>query len=196
MNFDQRQHHRRSLRLPGYDYSSGGAYFITICTRNRKLLFGEVDDAGIMILNDLGNQVQQEWLASEEIRKEITLGPFQVMPNHLHGTFFIANENYHHFEPRLRSFKDGRKPRSVSSFISGFKSTVSRYENLINGTEGISTWQSNFYDHIVRSEADYLRIAEYIYTNPQRWLFDAENPNRIGDDEFDLWLLNGAWRAP
>ena len=189
MNYDPGKHHRRSLRLPGYDYSSGGAYYVTICTRGRDNLFGDVTDAGEMVLSSLGQQVRDEWMLSEAMRKEIVLGPFQVMPNHLHGSFFIENENYQQFEPkRQTTFPKGRKPRSVSSFIGGFKASVSKYENYIHGTVGISTWQPNFYEHIIRNEADYLRITEYISTNPQRWLFDAENPHRISADEFDAWL--------
>ena len=80
--------------------------------------------------------------------------------------------------------------------MGGFKASVSSLENKLNGTEGISTWQRNFYDHIIRDEDDYLRIREYIETNPVRWLFDPENPNRIGDDEFDIWLKRQMKKKP
>jgi putative transposase len=82
-------HHRRSIRLPGYDYSSPGAYFITICTPRIELLFGDVVE-GEMALNQWGQIAHEQWLASEEIRHELKLDAFVVMPNHIHGIVWIA----------------------------------------------------------------------------------------------------------
>ena len=84
MKYNPEKHHRRSIRLQGYDYSQPGAYFVTVCTRNKEFLFGEVAD-GEMVLNDYGHIVEEEWHRSSDIRREIRLDAFVVMPNHLHG---------------------------------------------------------------------------------------------------------------
>jgi putative transposase len=89
MPTDQETHHRRSIRLPDYDYSSPGAYFITICTPRIELLFGDVVE-GEMALNQWGQIAHEQWLASEEIRHELKLDAFVVMPNHIHGIVWIA----------------------------------------------------------------------------------------------------------
>ena len=82
--------HRRSLRLKGYDYSQAGAYFVTICAHDKKCLFGEVMD-GEMRVNKMGEILAAEWEKSAEIRVEIEVGPFVVMPNHFHGIIFIVD---------------------------------------------------------------------------------------------------------
>ena len=76
-------HHRHSIRLKDYDYSQAGAYFVTICTWNRECLLGEIIDE-VMVLNDVGNIVRDEWLKTAEVGKEIVLDEFVVMPNHIH----------------------------------------------------------------------------------------------------------------
>ena len=81
---DCQLHHRRSIRLPGYDYSGAGAYFITICTHQRECLLGDVVE-GEVRLSEFGNLVRREWLHSAEIRNEIELDAFTLMPNHIHG---------------------------------------------------------------------------------------------------------------
>jgi len=90
------RHHRRSIRLKGYDYTRPGAYFITICTHNREPLFGRVVD-GEMVLNALGEIVWEEWFRSARIRDEIELFPdeFVVMPNHVHGIVWIVETRDH-----------------------------------------------------------------------------------------------------
>ncbi len=96
MAFNPDTHHRRSIRLRGYDYSQPGAYFITVCTWQRNHLFGEVID-GEMVLNDLGKIVLEEWLAGCWIRPSITLGEFVVMPNHFHGIAIIGPGDHPRF---------------------------------------------------------------------------------------------------
>jgi putative transposase len=91
MKYDPQQHRRRSIRLRGYDYSSPGTYFITICTHNKQVLFGRVLD-GQMQFNGYGEIVQEEWFRSATIRKEIRLDAWIVMPNHVHGIVTIAVE--------------------------------------------------------------------------------------------------------
>jgi REP element-mobilizing transposase RayT len=90
MNCEPKMHHRRSIRLRGYDYAHPGSYFVTVCTHQRWLLFGEVIE-GQMRRNALGDIVHAEWYATERVRPEVRLDAFVVMPNHLHGILEIID---------------------------------------------------------------------------------------------------------
>ena len=92
MNYVYNRHHRRSIRLPGYDYSQPGAYFVTICVEQRQCLFGDIVD-GRMVLNQYGVIVADEWQKSSVIRQEIELDVWVVMPNHFHGIVIITNDS-------------------------------------------------------------------------------------------------------
>src|SRR4028119_872493 len=92
MNFNPQKHHRRSTRLKGYDYAQPGAYFVTICTYQRQCWFGDIRD-GRMYWNHIGYIVAQEWARSSQIRQEIELDEWVIMPNHLHGIVFITDIN-------------------------------------------------------------------------------------------------------
>src|SRR5262245_51148002 len=113
---------RRSIRLAEYDYAQGGGYFVTICTHDRRCLFGEIVDAE-MRFNDIGLAVQAEWLRSAEIRATIALDEYIIMPNHLHGILFIAARST---EPATVG-ATGRSPlrpkgpgrQSLGAFVSG-----------------------------------------------------------------------------
>nr|VFK15997.1 MAG: hypothetical protein BECKLPF1236B_GA0070989_10879 [Candidatus Kentron sp. LPFa] len=87
--YDSETHHRRSIRLRGYDYSQPGAYFLTICTQERECLFGDIVE-GEMRLNHAGKIVAEEWRQTAAIRKEIQLDQWVVMPNHFHGILTIT----------------------------------------------------------------------------------------------------------
>ena len=89
--FDPRKHHRRSIRLKGYDYSSEGAYYITIVTQGRKCIFGEIVDGEIQ-LNDYGEIVQKWWNEIPKHFPKVELGAHVIMPNHIHGIVFITTE--------------------------------------------------------------------------------------------------------
>ena len=162
--------HRRSIRLRGYDCTKPGAYFLTICTADRAPLFGEVFD-GDMRLNGLGQIIENEWLRSETIRPEIVLDAFVVMPNHLHGIVFITSGREPaggdvgaHGHTPLR-----RPPRSLGSFVAGFKSAAALRGNRHRGTPGLPLWQRGTYEHIIRDGQALARIRRYIVSNPARW---------------------------
>ena len=167
---------RRSIRLQNYDYSQPGAYFVTICTYKRECLFGHIED-GVIHHTIFGEIVCQEWSRSEEIRSEIRLDLFIVMPNHLHGIVVITHSNgivgAHGRAPLHRS------PRSLASFIAGFKSVVTRRINRIRGTPGSPVWQRNYYERVIRSEDELQQIGAYILNNPTRWVEDPDNPFHI-----------------
>lgn len=93
MKYNPQHHHRRSIRLPKYDYSQSGIYFVTICTHQKQYLFGE-SDRGKMFFNQIGKIVREEWLKSARIRQEIELDEYVIMPNHLHGIVLIHNNDW------------------------------------------------------------------------------------------------------
>ncbi|MGH8583408.1 MAG: hypothetical protein ACREWG_11620 [Gammaproteobacteria bacterium] len=87
--YDSDSHHRRCVRLKGYDYSQAGAYFVTLCTYNRECLFGEIDGCA-MVLNEFGGMVRDEWSKSADIRAEMQLGEYVIMPNHFHAIVVLT----------------------------------------------------------------------------------------------------------
>ena len=192
MTYDPARHQRRSIRLKGYDYTQAGAYFVTLCVQGRECLFGTIT-AGEMILNELGQIVYEEWKRSSEIRREMELDEFVVMPNHMHGILWILESDdvrAHGRAPQpggapiVRA--DGRPPqrqppqrapKSLGSFVAGFKSAATKRINEQRGMPGAPVWQRNYYEHIIRNDADLQRIREYIVNNPLKWDLDQLHPN-------------------
>ena len=208
MRFNLERHHRRSIRLKGYDYSQPGAYFVTIGTQDRACLFGDVVD-GEMRLNDAGRLVVAEWERIPERFPHIALDAFIVMPNHIHGILVITQ----HVGAGLVPAQDGATTRvaptnaqngvgvttfgattrvapTVGDVVGAFKSRVTvEYIRRVK-TSGWPPfrgrlWQRNYYERIIRDEESLNRIREYIASNPLRWHLDRENPLRVGED--DLW---------
>ncbi len=192
MPTDRETHHRRSIRLPGYDYTASGAYFITICTPRGELLFGDVVN-GEMALNQWGRIAHEQWLASEAIRREVKLDAFVVMPNHIHGiVWIVATDNASpipvgaYGRTPLPHAPLPRAPRSLGSFLAGYKSAVTTRINQIRGTPGQSVWQRNYWEHVVRNEESLNRIREYIENNPARWAEDQLHPD-APPNRFNRW---------
>ena len=169
MKYASDKHHRHSIRLKHYDYSSPGAYFVTICTQNRECLFGEIV-ARKMVLNDAGKIVADEWIKTGDIRDEIELDAWVVMPNHFHGIVMIRRGD-RPVAPTPTPLP-GPRPKSIGSLMSGFKSTVTKCINKIRQTPGISVWQRNYYEHIIRNETELDNIRQYIIDNPLNWQSD------------------------
>jgi REP element-mobilizing transposase RayT len=172
MEMTLRVHHRRSIRLEGYDYSQSGAYFVTICAYKRELLFENEETKRIL---------EREWLNTRDLRQNAVIDEFVVMPNHLHGIIMITQGVGAYCNTPLQNrFKSPSK--TVGSIIRGFKSTTTRQINLLRETPGNPIWQRNYYDHIIRNEYELNKIREYIQNNPLKWDLDKENPRRTGVD--------------
>jgi len=194
-----KKHYRRSIRLKGYDYSTPGAYFITICAYDKKSLFGEVTDAGGnkpagMRLNDAGMIVYEEWMNTEKIRNEVQIDEFVIMPNHIHGIVWISER----MSARRMSEKgQGQKRRmpfartggsgfpglgspsgTIGAMVRGFKSAGTRRLRDISGNPEMKVWHRNYWDHVIRDDADMARIREYVHNNPARWELDSLNCHR------------------
>ncbi len=177
--YDPERHHRRSIRLRGYDYTQPGAYFITIVTHERACLFGNVVN-GAMQLNPLGEIVRAEWFKTAELRPSVQLDAdeFVVMPNHIHGIIWIVDD----VGARRRRAPTGEQfgkpvPGSIPTIVRAFKSAATKRINALRGTPGAPVWQRNYYEHVIRNDADLRHIRDYIQTNPARWALDSENPD-------------------
>ena len=171
-------HGRKSIRLKEFDYSSAGAYFVTICTHDRECLFGTVADEKI-VLNDIGRIVENEWLQTAEIRDNVFTDAYIIMPNHVHGILFIqdpdAGRGTVHRAPTVEQFG---KPtsNSIPTIIRSFKATVTKQINEFRHTPGQKVWQRGFYDRVIRSDDELNRIREYIIYNPLKWHENNDNP--------------------
>jgi len=178
MSYDPAQHHRRSIRLKEHDYSWPAWYFVTICSHNRDCIFGEVINNN-MGLNTVGKIVEEEWLRTPIIRPGVELDDYVVMPNHLHGIIIIGHSVG--ATRRVAPTNEGNRVTSYSlgSIIGQFKSVSAKRINKIRGTSGVSMWQRNYYDHIIRNENDLHHIRTYITDNPIQWTIDEENPDNF-----------------
>ena len=176
-------HHRRSTRLPDYDYGQSGAYFITICTQGRICLFGDVKD-GEILLNGPGQIVHEEWLRTESIRSEVKLDAFFVMPNHFHGVVVITTPAPPVGRTSASVGTHGRAslqraPKSLGSLVAGFKSSATKRINEVRSTPGAPVWQRNYYERVIRNERELDAIRQYIVDNPEKWPEDKENPQDV-----------------
>lgn len=178
MTADIARQHRRSIRLWGYDYSQAGAYFITICTRNRQCLFGVIVD-GAMQLNNTGRIVAREWVRTAEIRQGIESDGWVVMPNHFHGILVVhERRGTARRAPTVERF--GRPVSgSVPTIVRSFKSAVTKRVNELYRTSGAPLWQRNYCEHIIRNDDEMNRIRQYILDNPEQWDMDRNNPNAM-----------------
>jgi len=169
---------RKQVRLRDYDYSQSGGYFITVCTYNREHLFGQVINYQ-MTLNEIGKIVKQWWLKLEDRFTSVKLENHVVMPNHIHGIIMVGekeNEVGAIHELPLRSGMMPRRQMLIPKVVGYFKMNSAKHVNRLRDAIGISLWQRNYYEHIVRNESELSRIREYIQNNPLKWDLDRENP--------------------
>ena len=180
---------RRPTRLPHFDYSQQGAYFVTICTRNRACLFGEVVD-GEMQLSDVGEVAHTMWERIPTHAPLVETDAWIVMPNHVHGVIFIAGSDTvvspnTGISPTVGATPasplqrpSGPPKRSLGAIVGSYKSAVSRRINELRRSRGAPIWQRNYYEHVIRDDTALNRIRQYIMENPARWAEDPENPER------------------
>lgn len=179
MPFDPDRHHRRSIRLKGYDYAQAGAYFVTICTSNRELFF---DDAV------LRQNAEECWLAIPNFNPGVELDEWVVMPNHLHGIVVLGGVGTFDKMSEKGVLSNAPTKRDATnrfSMMSPQRGTlglvIRKYKSAVTGKcHAINrfdfAWQSNYYEHIVRNERELNAIREYIANNPIKWELDRDNP--------------------
>lgn len=190
INYNPNLHHRKSIRLKGYDYAQAGLYFITLCVQDRKPLFGEIQK-GKLKLNIFGKLAKEEWENTAEIRKNISLGEFIIMPNHFHAILqidFQINKK----EKNIGKFYS--PSQTIGAIIRGYKgATTKKIKELIRSTGELqfaptaptaptapkkiidlnkSIWQRNYYEHIIQTDKAYQNISNYIIKNPEKWQED------------------------
>ena len=182
MTYNPDQHHRRSIRLKGYDYSQTEWYFVTICIKNREMLFGKIIKSE-MFLNEYGKIVEYTWFDLPNHNGHIELDEFVIMPNHVHGIIEIKNGNIGNnnsinegkkvvmagSEPAITN---ERKHRLLSEIVRQFKTFFARIINEKRNIKGIPVWHRNYYEHIIRNEDELNKIRYYIKYNPANWKDD------------------------
>jgi len=163
---------RKLNRLSGYDYSTTGSYFVTICIKNRECLFGEILD-GEMKLNETGKIADEQWKWLFQQYKYIQMDEYVIMPNHFHGIIHIVDVG----NGRDRSLQYGdnpqRKIKPIPELIGAFKTTSSKLIHRNGNTE--FQWQKSYHDRIIRNDRELYRIQKYISNNPKNWNRDKEN---------------------
>ncbi len=214
MKYDPAKHHRRSIRLKGYDYTQAGAYFVTLCVQGRACVLGEVAD-GQMQLNDWGRMAEECWTWLADQYPYVALDATVIMPNHLHGIIVMDDGGGESRRGGSRSAlmggsrttptggsqtaptDDARtgdsriaptriapttaptmdKRKSLGRLVGAFKTVSTKRINEMRSTPGAMFWQRNYWEHIVRNDADLDRIREYIQNNPARWSEDQLHPD-------------------
>jgi putative transposase len=184
-----------SCRLHTWNYEKPGLYFITICTKRNQHFFGEVENAQ-MQLTELGKIAHQEWMNTIELRPDmnLTIGEFIVMPNHFHAILMIGENKYNRTDAmprvtnpilnldsklnidsymnqrdarhRVSTNQFGPQSNNLASIIRGFKSAVTIYARKNNLK---FDWHPRFYDHIIRTQIEFINIENYIIKNPAKW---------------------------
>ena len=176
---------RRSTRLGGYNYSEPGAYFVTVCVRDRKCLLGEVKN-GTTRLNQSGKIVLNIWNELPGRFPFVEIDEFVVMPNHIHGIivliddvgapFMAPGENKSILLPQGESERGAiNRAPTLGNVVRAFKGASTR---LVRAS-GLSqfSWQRNYYEHVIRNESELFQTRQYIQENPLKWDLDPENPS-------------------
>lgn len=188
MPYKRDVHRRRSVRLPAWDYREQGAYFVTICTHERELVF---QDASLRLI---ATEVWRDVAWTDDRTRD----EFVVMPNHVHGIIWLLGANVvgaqqpevpmteqysgsvHDSLARspvaapLRHLDLGRRvePGSLSAIVRTFKAATAKRINNVRGTPGAPVWQRNYYERVVRDDDELERVREYILDNPRGWAED------------------------
>ena len=175
----------KSIRLKDWDYSSDGAYYITICTKNRECLFGNIIDKKMM-LNNIGEIIKQCWYDLPNHYGNCRLDEFIIMPDHIHGIIIIDNDHNHpivveaiHQLPLLHELplqkqqplqqtRKLRRQMLIPKIIGKFKmQTTKSFHEIKNTSEKL--WQRDYFEHIIRDDNELNRIRKYIINNPLKW---------------------------
>lgn len=204
--YNRDTNHRRSIRLPGYDYSRAGAYFVTVCVQQRECLFGDIGQ-GEMQANEPGRMVEAAWNGLADHFQGIQTPAFALMPNHIHGIIVLVDTDGRRpairigghegpsghpvgaaTEGRPEAATDARPHRrlSLADVVHGFKSwTTTKYRRGVydHGWQPFAgrLWQRNYYERVIRNEEELMTIHQYILDNPARWSRGRGESHQAGD---------------
>jgi REP element-mobilizing transposase RayT len=152
---------RKALRLKGFDYSSSGAYHITLCVKDRHEMLGELPVGANFVrpvLSEIGQIIVNEISVLSRTYDSVIVDKYVIMPNHIHMII-------------ITSLDSGR-----TQFAPTISRIIKQFKGSITKKIGFSLWQKSFHDHIIRDDADYLRIWQYIDENPAQWPNDDYFP--------------------
>ncbi len=211
--YNPKIHHRKSIRLKGYDYSQAGLYFITICVKNRKCLYGNIVD-GNMILNNARKMVENQWLKLPKRFENIELHEYTVMPNHFHAILEIRRDNPCGYPSRNNPCGypnrnnpcdypiEKGQPQGIAPTNEPTKRKNKTLGDIIGAFESITTveyihgvkqnnwqtfdgklWQRNYWEHIIRNEQAFYNISKYIINNPLKWNHDKFKLKKIENNK-------------
>lgn len=190
---------RKLTRLKDYDYSMPGAYFVTVCAQDRNCLFGKIEK-GQMRVNDIGQMIDMWWRKMFDKYDNVFVDEYVIMPNHIHGIINIVgaipcnrpvnnvkNETIIHNnegENMVSPLRISNTHAGLGQYVSWFKrmSTTEYIRHVKNDNWprfDKRIWQRNYYEHIIRNDAELNRIRQYIIENPLKWDMDSEHPNNI-----------------
>lgn len=152
--------HRKPNRLKNYDYSSQGAYFITVCTIDRKCILSQIVGGGVLDapeiqLSEYGKVIENQISIMNSIYNNVNVENLVIMPNHIHMLLVVNGSSW--------------TPTPTNAAVPGF---VSAFKRFCNKKAGHNIWQRSYYDHIIRDEEDYINHLQYIEDNPAKWLED------------------------
>lgn len=201
MVYDPTRHHRRSIRLKGYDYTAAGVYFVTLVVQDRAPVLGEVVD-GAVRLSAWGCVVREGWEALPGRFARLRLDAYVIMPDHLHGLLVLVGDApapHHRSKGEasaragldmtasgpadaspLRARPRGTTPGSVGVILQNYKSVTARRVNALRGTPGARLWLRNYWERIVRDDRALAAVRAYIRDNPRRWSLDREARDEWG----------------
>jgi putative transposase len=189
-NYDPEIHHRHSIRLKGYDYSSVGPYFVTVCTHNKTCLLGQIANSQ-MILSNAGEMINRTWNEIPQNYSGIKIDAFQIMPNHIHGIITLVGTDPYPIHDNILGQSQGianGQPQGVAPTRLSLADVVHRFKTMTTKryTDGVKQngwppfkgklWQRNYYEHIIRNETSLHKIRQYVMDNPKTWTTDQLNP--------------------
>lgn len=173
----------QSSRLNGWNYSSTGCYFLTICTFNKECSLGFIRN-GKAELSTLGRIAETEILRSFVMRNELTCFQYVIMPNHIHLIVGISRNAENH--KIIGSDTSTLAGQSISSFLCGFKSAVTCQINSFRSSPGKRVWQPRFYDHLIRNVVEFENISAYVANNPRIWKKDRFYTSETDNDLYPV----------
>ena len=146
---------RKRNRLRNYDYGQNGAYFITICTKDRKQILSKIVGDGFPVPN-LPGRIAEEMIEQVMIRyPSVSVDKYVIMPDHIHLL--------------LRIEGTGNPSPTLGNVIGWYKYQTTKRINQTDATQGLQVFQRSYYDHVIRNQQDYDSVWEYIENNPRKW---------------------------
>jgi putative transposase len=164
-------HHRKSIRLKGYDYSLPGYYFVTVLAWRQNSIFSIIRD-NTVVLNEYWELISRCWNTLPMHYLDIDVDLCVIMPNHIHGIIFLKDQHLDKTNVRagLRP-----APTTLSEIIRAFKSFSARHINQLRRTPGLPVWHRNYYERIIRNDDELNAIRKYIKENPANWEHDIRS---------------------